>query len=63
MSTNFINGNDACAAGAIAAGCNGLFLEIHKNPNKALCDGPNMIDLKMLEKLLIKAKKIREIVK
>ena len=48
---------------AIAAGCNGLFLEIHKNPNKALCDGPNMIDLKMLEKLLIKAKKIREIVK
>ena len=26
---------------AVAAGVQGLFLEVHKSPNKALCDGPN----------------------
>ncbi len=49
------------ALSAVAAGCNGLFLEVHKNPKKALCDGPNMINFKTLENLLIKAKKISEI--
>ena len=48
---------------AVAAGCSGLFLEIHPTPSIALCDGPNMIDLPQLEKLLTKSKKIREIVK
>ncbi|MFH1201883.1 MAG: 3-deoxy-8-phosphooctulonate synthase [Candidatus Omnitrophota bacterium] len=46
---------------AVAFGCDGLFLETHINPDKALCDGPNMIDLKDLERLLIQVKKIREI--
>ncbi|MFH1459246.1 MAG: 3-deoxy-8-phosphooctulonate synthase [Candidatus Omnitrophota bacterium] len=50
------------ALAAVAAGCNGLFLEVHKNPKKALCDGPNMIAIKDLEKLLGKAKKIWETV-
>jgi 2-dehydro-3-deoxyphosphooctonate aldolase (KDO 8-P synthase) len=43
---------------AVAFGCNGLFLEVHPEPDKALCDGPNMIDLKGLEKLLKQVKKI-----
>jgi len=43
---------------AIAFGCDGLFLEVHPDPDKALCDGPNMIDLKELEKLLKQVKKI-----
>jgi 2-dehydro-3-deoxyphosphooctonate aldolase (KDO 8-P synthase) len=47
---------------SLAAGANALFLEVHQNPDKAKCDGPNMLALKNLERLLIKAKKIWEIV-
>ncbi|MFH1062406.1 MAG: 3-deoxy-8-phosphooctulonate synthase [Candidatus Omnitrophota bacterium] len=47
---------------SLAAGANALFLEVHLNPDKAKCDGPNMIALNNLERLLIKAKKIWEIV-
>ncbi|MCX5693449.1 MAG: 3-deoxy-8-phosphooctulonate synthase [Candidatus Omnitrophica bacterium] len=48
---------------AAAVGCDGLFLEVHENPNKAPCDGPNMITFEMLEKLLKEVKKIDSIVK
>lgn len=48
---------------AVAMGCDGLFLEVHKDPDKAPCDGPNMITLKTLEKLLKDVKKIDRIVK
>jgi 2-dehydro-3-deoxyphosphooctonate aldolase (KDO 8-P synthase) len=48
---------------AVAFGCDGLFLEVHPSPDKALCDGPNMIDLKGLEKLLKQVKKIETAVK
>jgi len=37
---------------AVAAGCDGIFIEVHPNPKKALSDGPNMVALKDLEKLL-----------
>jgi 2-dehydro-3-deoxyphosphooctonate aldolase (KDO 8-P synthase) len=43
---------------AVAFGCDGLFLEVHTSPDKALCDGPNMISLKELQKLLRQIKKI-----
>lgn len=43
---------------AVAVGCDGLFLEVHPDPDKALCDGPNMIGLKELEKLLKQVKAI-----
>lgn len=43
---------------AVAFGCDGLFLEVHPQPDKALCDGPNMISLKELETLLKQVKKI-----
>jgi 2-dehydro-3-deoxyphosphooctonate aldolase (KDO 8-P synthase) len=45
---------------AVAFGCDGLFLEVHPDPDKALCDGPNMISLKELEGLLAQVKKIRK---
>lgn len=48
--------------GAIASGAQGLFLEVHITPKKALCDGPNMLTPRELEKLLQKAIKIQEIV-
>jgi 2-dehydro-3-deoxyphosphooctonate aldolase (KDO 8-P synthase) len=43
---------------AVAFGCDGLFLEVHPDPDKAPCDGANMINLKELEKLLKQAKRI-----
>lgn len=45
---------------AVAFGCDGLFLEVHPVPDKALCDGPNMISLKELEQLLIQVKNIEK---
>ncbi len=45
---------------AVAFGCDGLFLEVHPEPDSALCDGPNMINLAGLEKLLKQLKKISE---
>jgi len=43
---------------AVAFGCDALFLEVHPDPDKAFCDGPNMIGLKELESLLKQVKKI-----
>jgi 2-dehydro-3-deoxyphosphooctonate aldolase (KDO 8-P synthase) len=40
------------ARAAIAAGANGLFIETHPAPDKALSDGPNMIPLAQMPKLL-----------
>ncbi len=37
---------------AVAAGVDGIFLEVHDNPDQAMCDGPNMIKLSRLEGLL-----------
>lgn len=54
----FVTGLSRAAA---AMGCDGLFLEVHKNPDKAPCDGPNMIDFKTLEGLLKDVKAIDEI--
>jgi len=48
---------------AIAAGCDAVFIEVHPNPGKALSDGPNMLALNKLEKLLIELKLIDRIAK
>ena len=37
---------------AIAAGANGIFMETHPDPDKALCDGPNSMPLDQMETLL-----------
>lgn len=34
------------ARAAVAAGVDGIFLEVHPNPDKARCDGPNSLPLK-----------------
>lgn len=52
----------ALAKAAAAVGCDGIFLEVHPNPDKARCDAPNSIDLKTLEVLIKKIKKIDEII-
>src|SRR5215468_11024262 len=42
----------ALARAAMAAGCDGIFMEVHENPSRALLDGPNQIPLKDLPKNL-----------
>ncbi len=37
---------------AVATGIDGIFLEVHEDPDKALCDGPNSIPLSDLPQLL-----------
>jgi 2-dehydro-3-deoxyphosphooctonate aldolase (KDO 8-P synthase) len=48
---------------AVAAGIDGLFLEVHEEPEQALCDGPNSVRLDDLPLLLKKLKAIDAIVK
>ena len=48
------------AKAAIAAGADGLFIETHPDPSKALSDGANMLKLDLLEDLLKQLVKIRK---
>lgn len=48
---------------AVAVGCNGLFLETHPEPKRALCDASSMIPLREMEGLLRQAKAIHDIVR
>jgi 2-dehydro-3-deoxyphosphooctonate aldolase (KDO 8-P synthase) len=48
------------AKAAIAAGADGLFIETHPDPSKALSDGANMLKLDLLEGLLVNLLKIRK---
>ncbi len=45
---------------AVAAGCDALFVEVHENPARALCDGPSSLPLKKLPKMLEQLAAIRE---
>ena len=40
------------ATSATAAGADGLFFEVHPNPDEALCDGPNQINFEMARNLI-----------
>lgn len=48
---------------AVAAGCDAVFMEVHPNPKKALSDGPNMLPLSALKKLLVDLQATDRIVK
>jgi 2-dehydro-3-deoxyphosphooctonate aldolase (KDO 8-P synthase) len=48
------------AKAAIAAGADGLFIETHPDPSKAMSDGANMLKLDLLEDLLVNLLKIRK---
>lgn len=51
------------ARAAAAVGIDALFLEVHENPDKALCDGPNSMPLEMLPQLLEQVANLHEIVR
>jgi 2-dehydro-3-deoxyphosphooctonate aldolase (KDO 8-P synthase) len=48
------------ARGAVAVGVDGVFLEVHGDPDHALCDGPNSMRLDHLEGLLVQLKAIHQ---
>ena len=49
----------AMARAAVAAGVDGIFIEVHKDPECALCDGPNSLALHSVRPLLEQLKAIR----
>ncbi len=48
------------ARAAVAVGVDGVFMEVHPEPEKALCDGPNMMPLSGLGKMLASLKELHE---
>jgi len=47
------------ARAAVAMGIDALFLEIHPDPDRALCDGPNSLDFPLFEQVVREAVAIR----
>ena len=48
---------------AMAAGADVLFFEVHPNPDKALCDGPNMLFLKDAQQVFSKCNQIYNLIR
>ena len=51
------------AKASVAAGCDGLMIEVHNEPECALCDGPQSLKPKKYAELLTEIKEIAKIVK
>lgn len=50
------------ANAAMATGIDGVFMEVHKDPDKAFSDGPNQIPLDQIASVIMKLEAIREAV-
>jgi 3-deoxy-7-phosphoheptulonate synthase len=48
----------AMAKAAVAAGADGLIMEVHYRPDEALCDGPQSLDLDLFSSLMSDLKKL-----
>ena len=53
----------ALSKAAVGAGADGVFMEIHPDPDQALCDGPNSLPLNTVEPLLRTLKDIHGLVR
>jgi 2-dehydro-3-deoxyphosphooctonate aldolase (KDO 8-P synthase) len=53
----------ALGRAAVAVGANGLFIETHPDPDKGLSDGPNMIPLAQMPRILSELLKVHAAVK
>lgn len=51
------------AKAAVAAGADGVFLEFHPDPDKALCDGPSCLPLEAAEPLLRQLRDLHALVR
>jgi len=54
---------ETVARAAIAVGADGLFIETHPDPSKALSDGANMLNLNLMEGMLAKLVRIRKAIR
>ena len=50
------------ARAAVAAGCHGVFIETHPDPDNAMSDGPNMVPLDQIGTLFQQLTKLRQVV-
>ncbi|MES2507240.1 MAG: 3-deoxy-8-phosphooctulonate synthase [Verrucomicrobiota bacterium] len=50
------------ARAAVAAGCDGVFMETHPNPAKALSDGPNQVPMSDIAQVVEKLRRIHSLV-
>jgi 3-deoxy-7-phosphoheptulonate synthase len=50
----------AMSLAAVAAGADGLLIEIHPNPNAALCDGPQSLDFESFSNLMTRIRKVAQ---
>jgi len=50
------------ARAAVAAGADGIFMEVHPDPDHALCDGPNSLALDDLEALVLNLRDIHNLI-
>ncbi|MCX7804204.1 MAG: 3-deoxy-7-phosphoheptulonate synthase [Planctomycetota bacterium] len=48
----------AMSRAAVAAGCDGLLLEVHPDPERAVTDGQQTLDLREFEKLMVEIKAV-----
>jgi len=51
------------ARAGMSLGLAGLFLEVHPDPTKALCDGPCALPLQKLDQFLNKVKNLDDLIK
>ena len=51
------------ARAAVAVGCDAVFMEVHEAPDKALCDGPNMLDIESFFELAKRLVELNKLVK
>ncbi len=51
------------AQAGVVAGADGVFMEVHENPDQAPSDGPNMVPLKELERLLDRLLRLSKVVR
>jgi len=54
---------EVLAKAAVAVGVAGVFMEVHQDPDNAPSDGPCMLKLESLEKLLLKLQQLDRIAK
>lgn len=50
----------AMGRAAVAAGADGLMIEVHPEPDKALCDGPQSLDPRQFEEFMASVKKVAQ---
>lgn len=48
---------------AVAAGADGVFMEVHPDPDSALCDGPNSLPVHELKSLLAMLKEVHRVIR